>query len=388
MEWIGAILWMAVLGLISLGTLLAKRHFRKSPKHLDAPFTLLPVSILKPLKGNDPNLRQNLESFFLLNYPSFEILFSIPCPRDPARAVVEELQLQYPNVLSRLFIGAKEIGHNPKINNLITSYNEAQFDFVLISDSNVFAPTDMLKRLMAQVETGVGIITSVIAGTDGSGLGGQLESTQLNTFYARGMLLAEYFGKPCVVGKSMLFQRSVAKRFGGLETLSNYIAEDQMAGEAMKKLGLKIHTNVDPVIQVIGTWSFKEFWKRHLRWGRLRKMHSPLTFYVEPLTQFWVIGLIGCLSLQNVLSPALFFTLHFGIWGLNDFFLLKAIHRKSNTRMSVFSPFYWIIRETLAVPLWIHIAMGDRVEWRGHQIQLGIGGIILNEMTIEVAVKR
>jgi len=62
------------------------------------------VTILKPLKGVDENLKDNLESFFLLDYPTFEILFSIANDTDPAKVVVDELIQKYPNVNAKLII--------------------------------------------------------------------------------------------------------------------------------------------------------------------------------------------------------------------------------------------------------------------------------------------
>jgi len=62
------------------------------------------VTILKPLKGVDELLRDNLESFFNLDYPKYEILFSIAHEKDPSRVVVEELINKYPNVDAKLII--------------------------------------------------------------------------------------------------------------------------------------------------------------------------------------------------------------------------------------------------------------------------------------------
>jgi len=44
-----------------------------------------PVTLLKPVHGIEPRLRDNLESFFLLDYPQFEIIFGARTGDDPAK---------------------------------------------------------------------------------------------------------------------------------------------------------------------------------------------------------------------------------------------------------------------------------------------------------------
>jgi cellulose synthase/poly-beta-1,6-N-acetylglucosamine synthase-like glycosyltransferase len=63
------------------------------------------VSILRPLKGLDINLRENLLSAFTQNYPSYEIIFSVAKEDDPAVHVVKELMNGHPEVDTRLIIG-------------------------------------------------------------------------------------------------------------------------------------------------------------------------------------------------------------------------------------------------------------------------------------------
>ena len=66
------------------------------------------VSILRPLKGLDTNLYENLESTFTQEYPNFEILFSVADEDDQALSVVRDLVAKYPHVQARIIIGAKE----------------------------------------------------------------------------------------------------------------------------------------------------------------------------------------------------------------------------------------------------------------------------------------
>ena len=63
------------------------------------------VSILRPLKGLDQNLYENLESTFTQDYHNFEILFSVADENDQALPVVYELLAKYPEVKARVIIG-------------------------------------------------------------------------------------------------------------------------------------------------------------------------------------------------------------------------------------------------------------------------------------------
>src|SRR5262249_8531274 len=159
---------------------------------------------------------------------------------DPAASVVRSLMARYPKINAKLLVGIIEAGLNPKVNNMLRSYDCAKYDLILISDSNVRVGSGYLKRMVAHMSTSIGMVTSVVAGVSPKGLGGALEATYLNTFYARMMHFTARCGESCVVGKSMLFRKSIAKRFGGIRTLACYLAEDYMAGEAMKKLGYEV----------------------------------------------------------------------------------------------------------------------------------------------------
>lgn len=77
------------------------------------------VSILKPLKGVDPNLEENLETFFELDYLTYEIIFCIQDSDDPAIEICESLMKKYPNIPAQITLGGVKVGCNPKINNLM-----------------------------------------------------------------------------------------------------------------------------------------------------------------------------------------------------------------------------------------------------------------------------
>lgn len=67
------------------------------------------MSILRPLRGLDCNLYENLEASFRQDYPDFEIIFSVADEADAAIPIVKELCARYPNIPTKLIIGKSRI---------------------------------------------------------------------------------------------------------------------------------------------------------------------------------------------------------------------------------------------------------------------------------------
>ena len=63
------------------------------------------VTILRPLKGLETNLYENLESTFTQEYPNYEIFFCVDDEDDQALSVVRDLIAKYPHVNARIAIG-------------------------------------------------------------------------------------------------------------------------------------------------------------------------------------------------------------------------------------------------------------------------------------------
>ncbi|MCI0617345.1 hypothetical protein L0244_30590 [bacterium] len=98
--------------------LISFHEINKSSKQAPAGHFCPPVSILKPLKGLDDQLEKNLQSFFQLDYPEYELIFGLQQANDPAYSVVSELCAKHPHIKSCLIVNQRRIGLNPKINNL------------------------------------------------------------------------------------------------------------------------------------------------------------------------------------------------------------------------------------------------------------------------------
>ncbi len=329
--------------------------------------------MLKPLKGVEQGILENLDSFFHLDYPSYEILFSVADAKDPVLPVLQSLLEKYPSVPASVIVGDVEVGPNPKVNNLVRSYDLARYDWILINDSNTRVDPDYLRRMRRHLRPEVGVVTAVVAGRNPLGVGGRLEAVSLNTFYARWTHLAEALGKPFVIGKSMCFRKSTAERFGGIQNLSHYIAEDNMMGQAVQRLGLKVVVMYEPIKQHIGSYEFSKFWNRHIRWGRIRKSQAPFAFFMEPLVNGLPAGVLGALAFHWFLGfpIGLFLAIHLSIWAVCDMLMISRFGSTINIK----TIFAWLLREVLAFPLWLHMACGSTIQWRGNALKIMPGGL-------------
>ena len=128
-----------------------KLHRRKDLVQLTEK-SLPGVSILKPLVNSaDPSLFQNLETFFQLDYPKYEIIFCIQCAESEDSQLemyVDSLRNKYPTVPSKVFYGGESVGVNPKINNMHPGYKAAIHEFILISDSSIYMQSNTLSDMV------------------------------------------------------------------------------------------------------------------------------------------------------------------------------------------------------------------------------------------------
>src|SRR5688500_8060617 len=176
---------------------------RVIPQLADA--DLPPVSMLKPIKGDEEALEANLRTFFEQDYPApLEIVFASTELDDPGMAVARRLAHEYPQVSSRFVRSDPSFGLNPKVANLAGALARASHEIVLQSDANVRVRRDYLRRVVSELETDRGaLLTSMVVGVGERSVAAAMESVQLSAFIAPAMCFAlRCAGITCVVGKS------------------------------------------------------------------------------------------------------------------------------------------------------------------------------------------
>ena len=110
------------------------------------------VSILKSLKGRDPEMIDAFRSHCRQNYSGeYELLFGISDPEDPAIQAVQHLQIEFPDHAIRLFDCSRRLGANGKVSTLIQLARHARYPYLLINDSDITVSPRYLQRVMAHL---------------------------------------------------------------------------------------------------------------------------------------------------------------------------------------------------------------------------------------------
>src|SRR5579864_293177 len=176
--------WLAgcFLGLAGVGcvyTLAAAVAVRRLEGEAgETPVSFPGVTLLKPLRGAEPELDAKLASFCDQNYPGpVQILFGVQDANDPAVAVVLRLIAERPGGDLQLRVSAHPAGPNPKIATLIGLQSHIRHEVVVLSDSDVsVTPTYLARTIAALAQPGVGLVTCLYRGVPVAGPWARLAS--------------------------------------------------------------------------------------------------------------------------------------------------------------------------------------------------------------------
>lgn len=335
------------------------------------------VSILKPLSGDDPNLYQNVETFFLQSYPLYELLFCVEDKSDPCLPVVQGLMEKYSQVDASLFIGGETVGVNPKINNMHPGYKAAKYDLIMISDSGIRVRDDTLLEMVSQMAEQIAIVHQMPFTCDREGFPATLEKIYFGTWIARIYLSADLLGINCHTGMSTLIRKSILEEAGGLRAFGVYIAEDFFIAQYVHDRGFKMRVSSLPALQNSGICRIVLFRERLARWAKLRLAMVPVAFALELLSGSIVSGFCASWAAHKLfdLDYTIFFLLHMLAWFLLDWLLLTIVQHGSLPFNKVEFLIGWILSEVTWPAMTVRSLWDPAVRWRSRTFRLRWGGI-------------
>ena len=339
-----------------------------------------PVSILKPLRGTDPEMYESLRSHCVQDFPEYEIIFGVSEPDDPAIPLIERLKLEFPRCAIRLMVCARNLGANIKVSNLAQMLVEAKHEIILVNDSDIRVQPDYLQRVTAPLaDPQVGLVTCLYRGVPGRTLGSRLESLGISTDFSAGVLAARQlegsirFG----LGSTLAFRRQDLEAVGGFEAFVEYLADDYEIGRSMAERGLEVKLSEVVVETFLPAYTLREFVDHQLRWGRT----------VRDSRRWGYLGLVLTFALPWALL-ALSLSLWLSRGALAAWLLLVAV---TGLRVAVALLVGWSVlrdrrvlrllpllplRDLVALLVWIASLAGHTVIWRGESFRLKNGKLV------------
>jgi ceramide glucosyltransferase len=365
--WIAGIMVGAATAVHIASLLMVARRARRAVRRTDAPSRAehCPgVSVVRPVCGIDNYLDDTLRSAFELDYPRYEIIFCVALANDPVVPVVTQLIAEHPGVPARLLVGNESISDNPKLNNVYKGWRAADYDWIVMADSNVLMPRDYIQRMLGAWRDDTGLVASPPVGCRPDGFWAELECAFLNTYQARWQLTADAIGFGFAQGKSMLYRRSLIDGAGGIRLLGSEPAEDAATTKLVRGAGLRVRVVDAPFAQPLGYRGAREVWQRQLRWARLRTA-SFKTWYLAELPAGAILPLAATAFLVTALGLPLATVLGLAVVWYGAEAMLAYV---AGWHLAWRSPLAWILRDLMLPVLWVGGWLGTGVVWRGHHV--------------------
>ncbi len=242
------------------------RFFRR-PASRDAGFTP-PVSILKPLRGLDPDAYENFASFCRQDYPEYELVFCVGDREDPALPLIDRLQREFPERRIRVLFGSGRDATNDKVAKLARLVSEAAYEHVVISDSDVRARPDYLRTVVAPLaDPKIGAVTCFYRSIDERGLVDRLQSVgMVSDFYAGIVVAWQLDGVKFALGPTIATTRERLEAFGGYRSIENRPADDLLVGRLIADQGYEVELSRYVIDTVADYQSLRELMHKRLRW--------------------------------------------------------------------------------------------------------------------------
>ncbi len=329
-----------------------------------------PVSIMKSLKGVDPHMRAAFRSHCLLDYPEYEVLFGVSDLSDPAVALVNDVQQEFPRAKLRVIHCPLSLGTNGKISNLAQMLPQARHEHVLINDSDILVEPNFLRRVIAGfADAKVGVVTTLYRAVAGESLWSKLEALGISTDFMGGVLVARELegGIKFALGATIATTKSVLANIGGLASLVNVLGDDYELGARAAEAGYRVELANVVVETALADYAWRDFWQHQLRWARNIKDRRFAQYFGLIVTFGLISGVLAVVA-----AP--------GVWwawaALGVVLIARAgaavIIGERVLRDSQIGRDWWLIplRDLVALGVWLASFFGDTIVWRGEKFQL------------------
>jgi ceramide glucosyltransferase len=357
---------LAAAGLVQGAFSLAlARRFATGPAAV--PSLRPPITVLKPLHGDEPLLEEALVSLCAQDYPGLQIVFGVQDPADPALRTLHRLRTRYPALDITIVVNAAQHGLNRKVGNLINMYSSAKHDIIVIADSDIHAAPGYLDHLVAALEApGVGLVTVLYAGLRSNGsLVARLGAAGINHGFLPGNLMARWLGRQDCLGATMALRRETLERVGGLAALVPHLADDAVLGRRVRALGLRVALAGTVAGTTVPEAAMRALFNHELRWARTTQKLAPIGYALSVLQHPLAWATLAVAVAADVRWTWAVLLLAWGLRWLTTRGIERALGLESGLAA-------WClpVRDLLSMAVLLASYGGDRVAWRGHVLHV------------------
>ena len=350
------------------------RSIRRLPPRNDS--IAPPVSILKPVRGVDSEAYENFASYCRLDYPIYEIIFAVSDPGDPIVPIIEKLRGDFPDKQIRLVTAVERLGQNNKISNLYRLVKEAQYELLVMTDSDVRVGTEYLRELVAPfADRTVGAVTSFYRCAGGGTLAADLAMLGMCSDSLPSALIARRVegGVHFAFGWTMATTKERLAEIGGWESMADHHSDDFELGNRIARHGHRVEIMRETVSVVFPKETIKELFGQELRWAIGLRNVRPLAYSGMIFTHGlpWTVlaaifagaaGWTGIAVAYLVAYLVLRITVAWvaGVWGLRDQTIISKL---------------WLLplRDAITAVVWSVGLLSDRIRWRGSEFRVKNG---------------
>src|SRR6266699_1929439 len=334
-----------------------------------------PISVLKPVRGLDPNTYENYASFCRQDYPEFEILFAVSDSSDPALPIVQRLIEDFPGRPIRVIVVEDRLGPNSKVSNLCRLAREARHDLLVITDSDVRVDPEYLRSIASMFrDPKVGAVTAPYRGIDNLQFVAAMDCVGSSAAFCGAALVArELEGVKFMMGSTMATTKRLLAEIGGFEQMVDLHSDDYELGRRLADRGYRIEFLPGPVWMAFPSQTLGAYLRHELRWAIGIRNIRPGGHFGMLFTHGlpWAIA-AACVAPSAAIAEAYigaYFVLRFamawtvGVWGLRDPILRRR---------------FWVlpVRDLLSFFIWVASFGVNQIEWRGAAFTLEKGRMV------------
>jgi ceramide glucosyltransferase len=362
-----------------LGTAKFHRESEEQRQFAEKNSQLPAVSVLKPVHGAEPRLKQNVESFFRQDYPEYEILFAADEENDAALPIIREVASRYPNVKCSIMVTGLPELPNPPAYSFFRMSQVAANDILVTSDSDVEVAPNYLRQVAApMLDPAVGMVTCVYRGKNAGGFWSGMDAIGMSVEMTAGVVTANFLeGMKFGLGPTIVTRKDSIAKIGGYWVTGEYFSNDFVTGNFIEKAGYRVVLSRHIIDHVVPPMTFKRMWERQVRWAKGTRWSRPKGHFGTGIIFAMPHGIVGLLA--GVASGHL--TLGVGLLAaaivnrmLESWVIGWGVVRDWRAWREL-----WLypVRDLLGFAVWCASYLSKSAVWRDHRYQLIRGGRIV-----------